>query len=121
MSEDAFPPQVETETPLSNLRADHFQHQALAQQIYSSAQALTGTQVITVEGGWSSGKTDLLDRVVNLGGRLGSEKGASAHDRLESPYLLDPWSSGNPYCAELLVLEAISRTRKAAHDTKPRG
>jgi hypothetical protein len=80
---------------------DALQHDVLASEIAGHIVNLPAGSVISVQGPWGRGKTDVVTRVFNL---YSAESGPE-------PIWIDPWQYGRPDLIYPIVVELLSRMR----------
>jgi hypothetical protein len=86
---------------------DALSHDNEAKRIYKYIMGLPRSSVVSVQGPWGRGKTDVMTRVFEL-----FMKDAQDHDRqAPEPIWIDPWKYGRPNLIQPVVVELLDRTR----------
>jgi hypothetical protein len=85
---------------------DALKHDELAAAIAGHIISLPPGSVISVQGSWGRGKTDVLTRVFDL-----FEAGEGP-----APVWIDPWQYGRPDLIQPVIVELLKRTRDRAWD-----
>lgn len=84
---------------------DALRHEELAAAIARHIAVLEPGAVISVQGSWGRGKTDVVSRVCKL------FEGRAAEGKAPKPIWIDPWAYGRPDLIQPVVIELLSRMR----------
>ncbi len=91
---------------------DALRHEGVADAIAGHITRLPAGSVISVQGPWGRGKTDVVTRVFDL-----FDRDALAGDA-PKPIWIDPWQYGRPDLIQPVVVALLDRMRKQGKDSE---
>ncbi len=91
---------------------DALRHESEAGAVAGHIKGLPAGSVISVQGPWGRGKTDMLTRVFDLFA-LDARRGDGPE-----PIWIDPWQYGRPDLIQPVVVELLGRMRRERRDSR---